>query len=267
MDMRKRLLLVLLIFASAGAFLVPLSHVHVNEVIARPQEVSWLPWAMLYHFSFSVTACATLFASALHWSKRTLPQRKDVALLIAPLFAIVALLALLVESRQPTSIWQLYTHPAPPSWMTLGALFLPLFARFLNLWGAAQWATRFFNKRYAVTKWLAVICAILVPGILIYSGPEVFLPQSHPVGFSYAFTPMMYLSALIFFALMLASTRITLPQQRRMSQWQFLKLILNGVGKPRLITRPGDSSVAGNVIFGTLLRHRPVDVLVHFPST
>nr|WP_134896003.1 hypothetical protein [Klebsiella pneumoniae] len=50
-----------------------------------------------------------------------------------------------------------------------------------------------------------------------------------------------------------------------MSQWQFLKLILNGVGKPRLITRPGDSSVAGNVIFGTLLRHRPVDVLVHFP--
>lgn len=94
MDMRKRLLLVLLIFASAGAFLVPLSHVHVNEVIARPQEVSWLPWAMLYHFSFSVTACATLFASALHWSKRTLPQRKDVALLIAPLFAIVALLAL-----------------------------------------------------------------------------------------------------------------------------------------------------------------------------
>ncbi|MDH0996580.1 hypothetical protein N5C84_19310 [Klebsiella pneumoniae] len=124
-----------------------------------------------------------------------------------------------------------------------------------------------FNKRYAVTKWLAVICAILVPGMLIYSGPEVFLPQSHPVGFSYAFTPMMYLSALIFFALMLASTRITLPQQRRMSQWQFLKLILNGVGKPRLITRPGDSSVAGNVIFGTLLRHRPVDVLVHFPST
>ena len=74
MDMRKRLLLVLLIFASAGAFLVPLSHVHVNEVIARPQEVSWLPWAMLYHFSFSITACATLFASALHWSKRTLPS-------------------------------------------------------------------------------------------------------------------------------------------------------------------------------------------------
>ena len=226
MDMRKRLLLVLLIFASAGAFLVPLSYVHVKEVIARPQEVSWLPWAMLYHFSFSVAACATLFASALHWSKRTLPQRKDVALLIALLFAIGALLALLVESRQPTSIWQLYTHPAPPSWMTLGALFLPLFALFLNLCGATQWATRFFNKRYAVTKWLVVICAILVPGMLIYSGPEVFLPQSHPVGFSYAFTPMMYLSALIFFALMLASTRITLPQQRRMSQSQFLKLLL-----------------------------------------
>ena len=227
MDKRKRLFLVLLSFASAGAFLVPLSHAHVEEVISRPQEASWLPWAMLYYFSVSVAACAALFASALHWSKTPHPQRKDAALLIALLCAIAALLALLVETHQSASIWQLYTHPAPPSWMSWGALLLPLFALFLSLWGAAQWATRFFNKRYAVTKWLAVICAILAPGLLFYSGLEISLTQSHPVWFSYAFTLMMFLSALqTFFALMLASTRITLPQQRRMAQWQSLTLIV-----------------------------------------
>lgn len=72
-----------------------------------------------------------------------------------------------------------------------------------------------------------MICAILAPGLLVYSGLEISLTQSHPVWFSYAFTLMMFLSALqTFFALMLASTRITLPQQRRMAQWQSLTLIV-----------------------------------------
>ncbi|MDH8517224.1 tetrathionate reductase subunit C, partial [Klebsiella pneumoniae] len=33
----------------------------VEEVLARPQDVSWLPWAVQYFFFIGIAACAALF--------------------------------------------------------------------------------------------------------------------------------------------------------------------------------------------------------------
>ncbi len=33
----------------------------IEEVLARPQEVSWLPWAVQYFFFIGIAACAALF--------------------------------------------------------------------------------------------------------------------------------------------------------------------------------------------------------------
>lgn len=42
----------------------------IEEVLARPQEVSWLPWAVQYFFFIGIAACAALFGCLLHWRDR-----------------------------------------------------------------------------------------------------------------------------------------------------------------------------------------------------
>lgn len=42
----------------------------IDEVLAHPQDVSWLPWAVQYFFFIGIAACAALFACVLHWRKK-----------------------------------------------------------------------------------------------------------------------------------------------------------------------------------------------------
>ena len=54
----------------------------IEEVLARPQEVSWLPWAVQYFFFIGIAACAALFGCALHWRKNQNPKLENLTLLI-----------------------------------------------------------------------------------------------------------------------------------------------------------------------------------------
>lgn len=52
----------------------------IDEVLAHPQDVSWLPWAVQYFFFIGIAACAALFACVLHWRKRNgRPGESDAA--------------------------------------------------------------------------------------------------------------------------------------------------------------------------------------------
>lgn len=55
----------------------------IEEVLAHPQDISWLPWAVQYFFFIGIAACAALFACYLHWRKKDAATEENRALLIA----------------------------------------------------------------------------------------------------------------------------------------------------------------------------------------
>lgn len=199
----------------------------IEEVLAHPQEISWLPWAVQYFFFIGIAACAALFACVLHWRKKAQPQLENLTLLIALTCAITAPLALTADLHQTSRVWHFYAYPTPWSWMPWGALFLPLFTGFLGLWFLAQQVKRFTHKGYSVTKWLAVGSALSAVGLLVYTGREVSVVQARPIWFSYAFPLAMFLSALqTFFALLIASVNRDSTLPRKLAWGQIVTLIV-----------------------------------------
>lgn len=204
----------------------------IEEVLARPQDISWLPWAVQYFFFIGIAACAALFACVLHWRKSESAKLENLTLLIALTCAITAPLALTADLHQTARFWHFYAYPTPWSWMPWGALFLPLFTGFLGLWFLAQQLKRFTQKSYRVTKWLALASALTAVGLLVYTGREVSVVEARPVWFSYAFPVVMFLSALqTFFALLGVSLRGEQPLQRKLAHGQlwtlgFLALVI-----------------------------------------
>lgn len=83
----------------------------IEEVLARPQEVSWLPWAVQYFFFIGIAACAALFGCLLHWRKRHDAKLERLTLLIALTCAITAPLALTADLHQTARFWHFYAYP------------------------------------------------------------------------------------------------------------------------------------------------------------
>ncbi len=198
----------------------------IDEVLAHPQDVSWLPWAVQYFFFIGIAACAALFACVLHWRKKETADLENLTLLIALTCAITAPLALTADLHQTARVWHFYAYPTPWSWMPWGALFLPLFTGFLGLWFLAQHVKRLTLKSYNVTKWLALGSALSAIGLLVYTGREVSVVQARPDWFSYAFPVAMFLSALqTFLALLIATTNNKDVLPRKLAWGQMVTLI------------------------------------------
>lgn len=198
----------------------------IDEVLAHPQDVSWLPWAVQYFFFIGIAACAALFACVLHWRKKETADLENLTLLIALTCAITAPLALTADLHQTARVWHFYAYPTPWSWMPWGALFLPLFTGFLGLWFLAQHVKRLTLKSYSVTKWLALGSALSAIGLLVYTGREVSVVQARPIWFSYAFPAAMFLSALqTFLALLIATTNSKDALPRKLAWGQMVTLI------------------------------------------
>lgn len=198
----------------------------IDEVLAHPQDVSWLPWAVQYFFFIGIAACAALFACVLHWRKKETADLENLTLLIALTCAITAPLALTADLHQTARVWHFYAYPTPWSWMPWGALFLPLFTGFLGLWFLAQHVKRLTLRSYNVTKWLALGSALSAIGLLVYTGREVSVVQARPIWFSYAFPISMFLSALqMFLALLIATTNSKDVLPRKLAWGQMVTLI------------------------------------------
>ncbi|QMN72609.1 tetrathionate reductase subunit TtrC [Citrobacter freundii] len=198
----------------------------IDEVLAHPQDVSWLPWAVQYFFFIGIAACAALFACVLHWRKKETADLENLTLLIALTCAITAPLALTADLHQTARVWHFYAYPTPWSWMPWGALFLPLFTGFLGLWFLAQHVKRLTLKSYSVTKWLALGSALSAIGLLVYTGREVSVVQARPIWFSYAFPVAMFLSTLqTFLALLIATTNSKDALPRKLAWGQMVTLI------------------------------------------
>lgn len=220
----------------------------IEEVLAHPQDVSWLPWAVQYFFFIGIAACAALFACVLYWRKKEQPELENLTLLIALTCAITAPLALTADLHQTARVWHFYAYPTPWSWMPWGALFLPLFTGFLGLWFLAQHIKQFTLKSYSVTKWLTIGSALSAIGLLVYTGREVSVVQARPIWFSYAFPVAMFLSALqTFLALLIAASKSEGTLQRKLAWGQSAALIALAI--VMVIW------VSGNTLSGSAIRY------------
>lgn len=164
----------------------------INEVLAHPQDVTWLPWAVQYFFFIGIAACSALLACGLHGRQ---PELERLTLLIGLTCAITAPLALTADLHQTARVWHFYAWPTPWSWMPWGALFLPLFIGFLGLWFVAVWVQKIYGKTFALTRWLTFACALTAIGLLVYTGREVSVVRARPLWFSLWFPQAMFLSA------------------------------------------------------------------------
>lgn len=216
----------------------------IREVMARPQEIAWLPWAVQYFFFIGLACSSIAIAAWLRWRSAHEASRLELAAVsLAVVSGTVAPLALSADLHQPARIWHFYAHFAPWSWMSLGSVFLPLFtvlvvayfilllrcqlrmqtlpfwARWLQIWPAWQ-----------EQKWLrGVALATLLSAfsILLYTGREVSILRSQPLWYSLWLPWLLLLTAMQAVPALLAYWLRNEPQwQPRLARYQAGSLLL-----------------------------------------
>ncbi|MBD1573154.1 polysulfide reductase NrfD [Vibrio sp. S17_S38] len=101
----------------------------ITEVLVPMQDVAWLPWAVQYFFYIgSAYAAAILFLISLVLRDKTSHQLRASFALCLGICAIVGPLALTADLHQPGRAWHFFIHLTSWSWMSRGAVLLPLFS-------------------------------------------------------------------------------------------------------------------------------------------
>lgn len=216
----------------------------IREVMARPQEIAWLPWAVQYFFFIGLACGSIAIAAWLRWRSAQKASRLELAAVsLAVVSSTVAPLALSADLHQPARIWHFYAHFAPWSWMSLGSVFLPLFtllvvayfilllrgqlraktlpfwARWLQIWPAWQ------EQKWL--RWMALATLLSAVSILLYTGREVSVLRSQPLWFSLWLPWLLLLTAMQAVPPMLAYWLRHEPQwQPRLARYQGLSLLL-----------------------------------------
>ncbi|CNH49703.1 tetrathionate reductase subunit C [Yersinia massiliensis] len=169
----------------------------IREILARPQDIAWLPWAVQYFFFIGLACSAVLFAGCQRAFSRQQPNVLEfAALMIAVTSVIVAPLALNADLHQPARVWHFYAHFTPWSWMSWGSLFLPLFSVLVVTYFMALTYSRLWGKTLprllAALAWLSALSAV---SILLYTGREVSVLRAQPLWFSLWLPLVIFLSA------------------------------------------------------------------------
>lgn len=167
---------------------------NVAEIIVPQQEVAWLPWAVQYFFFVGVAATAAILAGVGEFLRGGRWERLQApALLVAVSTGLVAPVALLADLHQPGRFYHFYTDITPWSWMSLGALILPVFMvgllGFYALWqrdrfqrlGAPAWLSLWAAGRWSSQSLRRVMAAVMVLGafgIVVYTGSEVMIVKA-----------------------------------------------------------------------------------------
>lgn len=151
---------------------------NIIELLTPAYEAAWLPWAVQYFFLIGIATTAALLAAWLAFAPagtdraRLLPAAV-VVLLVASIAAPVSLLA---DLHQPARFWHFYAHFTPWSWMSVGALLLPVFVTLSVAMCAAWWLGK--------TGWMRLLAPLLVLSALtisVYTGAEMMVVRSRPL--------------------------------------------------------------------------------------
>lgn len=204
----------------------------IREILARPQDIAWLPWAVQYFFFIGLACGAVLFAGgqrmlALRGAlSAQQSQLEFAALMLAVTAVVVAPLALNADLHQPARVWHFYAHFTPWSWMSWGSLFLPLFSLCVVGYFLALIYSRLKAKPLpGLLNGLALLCALSAISILLYTGREVSILRAQPLWFSLWLPVFIFLTACQSIPPLLAMWLWREPQyQPSLAGWQFANL-------------------------------------------
>lgn len=151
---------------------------HIVELLTPYQEAAWLPWAVQYFFLVGIAAASALLVAACAFAA---PGTQRAALLpaacaVLAVSALAAPVSLLADLHQPGRFLHFYAHLTPWSWMSLGAILLPVFVG-LALAACGAWCL----GRLRLLRALALPLALAALAVLVYSGAEVMVIRSRPL--------------------------------------------------------------------------------------
>ena len=150
----------------------------IIELLTPHYEAAWLPWAVQYFFLVGVATGAAILAALCAWGKDggTLRRLLPAAVLTLAVSSIAAPVSLLADLHQPARFWHFYAHFTPWSWMSVGALLLPVFVTLSVAMCAAWWLGK--------TGWMRLLAPLLVLSALtisVYTGAEMMVVRSRPL--------------------------------------------------------------------------------------
>lgn len=150
----------------------------IIELLTPAYEVAWLPWAVQYFFLVGVATGAALLVSVCAWGKEGSARQHllPAAVLTLAVSAISAPVSLLADLHQPARFWHFYAHFTPWSWMSVGALLLPVFIT-LSVAMCASW---WLGKKH----WMRAMAPLLIVSALTisyYTGAEMMAVRSRPL--------------------------------------------------------------------------------------
>lgn len=142
----------------------------IIELLTPHYDAAWLPWAVQYFFLVGMSTGAALLTA---WSIRAQPDSAaaralPVVIVLLAVTSITAPVSLLADLHQPGRFWHFYAHFTPWSWMSMGALLLPVYVGLALSLCLAWWL--------GSTRWMRVLSALLVvsaASILVYTGAEI----------------------------------------------------------------------------------------------
>ncbi|MBX9498275.1 tetrathionate reductase subunit TtrC [Yersinia enterocolitica] len=206
----------------------------IREILARPQDIAWLPWAVQYFFFIGLACGAVLFAGGQRICARQgklsaqQSQWEFAALMLAVTAVVVAPLALNADLHQPARVWHFYAHFTPWSWMSWGSIFLPLFSLLVMGYFLALIYSRLKAKPLPrLLAGLALLCGLSAISILLYTGREVSILRAQPLWFSGWLPLFIFLTACQAIPSWLALWLWREPQyQRPLARWQLISLVV-----------------------------------------
>ena len=150
----------------------------IIELLTPSYEAAWLPWAVQYFFLVGIATGAALLVSACAWGKAgsALLRLLPAAVLTLAVSALSAPVSLLADLHQPARFWHFYAHFTPWSWMSLGAVLMPLFVGLSVLMIALWWLGQ--------KRWMRLLTPVLVLSALsiaVYTGAEIMVVRSRPL--------------------------------------------------------------------------------------
>ena len=150
----------------------------IIELLTPHYESAWLPWAVQYFFLVGMATGAALLACWGTWAPAHSAAAKalPLAIVLLAVTAIAAPVSLLADLHQPARFWHFYAHFTPWSWMSVGALLLPVFAGLSVALCAAWWLGKH--------QWMRLIAIGLVIStftIVLYTGAEIAVVRARPL--------------------------------------------------------------------------------------
>lgn len=143
---------------------------HIIELLTPHYDAAWLPWAVQYFFLVGMATGAALLSAWSVWSPSESPVARALPIFIVLLAvtAVTAPVSLLADLHQPARFWHFYAYFTPWSWMSMGAVLLPVFVGLALAMCLAWWkGSRTWQRM------LAIPLALSALSIVVYTGAEV----------------------------------------------------------------------------------------------